>query len=151
MDAIDRKILSLVQEDGRLSTTDLAHHVGISLSTCHRRLRALEGSGAISHYRAVIAPEAVGLNFEAIIFVTLGRTDRETVAAFETAVLQVPNIVDAQRLFGDPDYMLKALARDVAAYQELYDTALGALPGVQRLTSTMVMKQLSRDRNIPIP
>jgi DNA-binding Lrp family transcriptional regulator len=134
-----------------MSATDLASRVGLSLSSCHRRLKDLEQSGAIERYRAVVSPEAVGLHFEAILFVTLGRTDLETIAAFEAAVTAVPNIVDAQRLFGEIDYMLRVLTRDLAAYQVLYDTALGGLPGVQRLTSTMVMKRFGPIGTVPIP
>lgn len=134
-----------------MSATDLANRVGLSLSSCHRRLKDLEQSGAIERYRAVVSPEAVGLHFEAILFVTLGRTDLETISAFEAAVTAVPNVVDAQRLFGEIDYMLRVLTRDLAAYQELYDTALGGLPGVQRLTSTMVMKRFGPIGTVPIP
>ncbi len=134
-----------------MSATDLANRVGLSLSSCHRRLKDLEQSGAIERYRAVVSPEAVGLHFEAILFVTLGRTDLETIAAFEAAVTAVPNIVDAQRLFGEIDYMLRVLTPDLAAYQVLYDTALGGLPGVQRLTSTMVMKRFGPIGTVPIP
>lgn len=134
-----------------MSATDLANRVGLSLSSCHRRLKDLEQSGAIECYRAVVSPEAVGLHFEAILFVTLGRTDLETIGAFEAAVTAVPNVVDAQRLFGEIDYMLRVLTRDLAAYQELYDTALGGLPGVQRLTSTMVMKRFGPIGTVPIP
>ncbi|MGD6980382.1 MULTISPECIES: Lrp/AsnC family transcriptional regulator [Citricoccus] len=151
MDAINREILSLLQEDGRMSATALAQKVGLSLSACHRRLKDLEQSGAIERYRAVVSPEAIGLHFEAIVFVTMGRTDVETVAAFEAAVREVPQIVEAQRLFGDPDYLLRVLTPDLAAYQRLYDSALGSLPGVQRLSSTMVMKRVRSGQAIPIP
>lgn len=150
MDRIDREILSQLQEDGRISVTELAGRVGLSLSAAHRRLRDLEQSGAIEHYRAVISPEALGLEFEAIVFVTIGRTDLDTIAAFETAVAALPDVVEAERLFGEPDYMLRVLTRDLAAYQRLYDHALGALPGVQRLTSTLVMKRIGAERTIPL-
>lgn len=150
MDHLDRKILSLLQEDGRASITDLASRVGLSLSSCHRRVKELEQSGAIEGYRAVISPESVGLTFEALVFVTMVRTDQETIAAFERGVAANPHIVIAQRLFGEPDFMLRVVARDLAAYQDLYDTQLGTLPGVQRLTSTMVMKRIGSDGTIPI-
>jgi len=150
MDALDREILSLLQHDGRMSATDLASEVGLSLSSCHRRLKALEQSGAIERYRAVVAPEAVGLHFEAIVFVTLGRTDLETIAGFEERVRSMPNVVEAQRLFGDPDYLLRVLTRDLAAYQVFYDTELGTLPGVQRLSSTLVMKRVTSDGTVPL-
>jgi DNA-binding Lrp family transcriptional regulator len=72
----------------------------------------------------------------------MGRTDRSTIAAFEEAVVAEPAIVSAERMFGETDYMLRTLTADLAGYQELYDTVLGTLPGVERLTSTMVMKRL---------
>lgn len=133
-----------------MSTTQLAHEVGLSLSSCHRRLKDLEVTGAIERYRAVINPNAVGLSFEAIVFVTMRTTDLDVISTFERAVANEPSIVEAQRLFGEPDYLLRILTMDMRAYQELYDTKLGALPGVQRLTSTLVMKQISADRAIPI-
>jgi DNA-binding Lrp family transcriptional regulator len=150
VDAIDREILSSLQDDGRMSVTDLSSRVGLSLSACHRRLKDLEHAGAIERYRAVVSPKAVGLAFEAIVFVTVVRTDVNTVAAFEQAVTALPNVVEAERLFGEPDYMLRVLARDLTAYQEFYDQVLGALPGVQRLTSTLVMKRIGAQRSIPL-
>jgi DNA-binding Lrp family transcriptional regulator len=149
MDAIDREILSVLQEDGRISLTDLADRVGLTLSPCHRRVRELERSGAIEHYRAVVSPAAVGHDFEAIVFVRIDRTDPDTVGAFEAGVLDIPNVVQAERLFGDPDYMLRVLTTDLPAYQELFDGPLGALPGVRKLSSTLVMKQVTGRRALP--
>jgi DNA-binding Lrp family transcriptional regulator len=149
MDDIDRAILFELQNDGRMSLTDLADRVGLTLSPCHRRVRELESSGAIEQYRAVVRPDAVGLRFEAIVFITLDRTDGDTVARFESAVQELPNVTQAERLFGDPDYMLRILTRDLDAYQQFYDTELGALPGTQRMTSTMVMKHVTRARALP--
>ena len=114
--------------DGRLSLTDLAERVGLSLSPCHRRLRALEQSGAISGYRAQLDAEALGLTFEALVFVTMRDGDRATVAAFEDAVTGMPNALRVQRLFGDPDYLLQVVARGIREFQRLYDEQLSALP-----------------------
>ena len=149
MDAVDRKILSVLQEDGRLTVTELAAHVGLSVSPCHRRLRELERSGAIQGYRAVVDAEALGLSFEALVFVTMRQADRDTVLSFEEAVAGVPHVVQAQRLFGDPDYLLRVVTADLAAYQHLYDNELIALPGVQRMASTLVMKRVVHDRPLP--
>jgi DNA-binding Lrp family transcriptional regulator len=150
MDAIDRKILAVLQEDGRLSVTDLAARVGLSVSPCHRRLRELERNATISGYRAVVDPDAVGLHFQALVFVTMRQEDRDTLLGFEAAVAGVPNVVLAQRLFGDPDYLLRIVTEDLGAYQRLEDDVLSALPGVQRLNSTLVMKQVVDDRSLPI-
>ncbi|MEX3104138.1 MULTISPECIES: Lrp/AsnC family transcriptional regulator [unclassified Streptomyces] len=149
MYAIDRKILTELQLDGRLTITDLAARVRLSVSPCHRRLRDLERSGAIKGYRAVVEPAAVGLAFEALIFVTMRLEDRDTVAEFEAALAAVPHVVQAQRLFGDPDYLLRVVTADLAAYQRLYDERLATLPGVQRLNSTLVMKHVVDDRPLP--
>jgi DNA-binding Lrp family transcriptional regulator len=149
MDIVDRKILAVLQEDGRLTVTELAGRVGLSVSPCHRRLRELERSGAIRGYRAVVDAHALGLPFEALVFVTMGREDRETLLAFETAVAAIPHVVQAQRLFGDPDYLLRIVTADLAAYQRLQDDKLTSLPGVQRMTSTLVMKRIVHDRPLP--
>jgi DNA-binding Lrp family transcriptional regulator len=149
MDAVDRKILALLQVDGRLTVTDLAVQVGLSVSPCHRRVRELERSGAISGYRAIVDAGALGLSFEALVFVTMRREDRETLRAFEEGLASIPNVVQAERLFGDPDYLLRVVTADLAAYQRLQDEQLSALPGVQRMTSTLVMKRIVQDRPLP--
>ncbi|HEY3714539.1 MAG TPA: Lrp/AsnC family transcriptional regulator [Jatrophihabitantaceae bacterium] len=150
MDAIDRKILAELQLDGRLSITDLAAKVGLSLSPCHRRLRELERDRVITGYRASIDPEAVGLSFEALVFVTMRQEDRDTLLGFEQAVARIPNVLLAQRLFGNPDYLLRVVTADLNAYATLEDESLATLPGVQRLDSTLVMKRVVEDRPLPL-
>jgi DNA-binding Lrp family transcriptional regulator len=146
MDRVDRQILAELQRDGRLSVTDLAERVRLSVSPCHRRLRELERTGAIRGYRAVVDPAVLGLNFEALVFVSMRQEDRGTVAEFEAAVATLPQVIHAERLFGDPDYLLRVVTTDLAAYQQLYDDRLATLPGVQRLTSTIVMKHIVDQR-----
>ncbi|MCP2260961.1 DNA-binding transcriptional regulator, Lrp family [Streptoalloteichus tenebrarius] len=149
MDAIDRKILALLQEEGRLTITELASRVGLSVSPCHRRLRELERGGTIRGYRALVDANAVGLTFQALVFVTMRQEDRDTLLGFEAAVARIPHVVQAQRLFGDPDYLLRVVTADLAAYQRLEDDELATLPGVQRLNSTLVMKEVVADRPLP--
>lgn len=148
MDLVDGKILSELQADGRLSITDLADRVGLSLSPCHRRLRALEQSGVIRGYRAELDPHALGLHFSALIFVTLN--DSKAVPAFELAVADIDNVIQAQRLFGEPDYLLHVVVQDQAAFQRLYDDRLTRLPGMQRMTSTLVMKDVVVNRPLTL-
>ena len=150
MDDMDRKILAELQLNGRLSATDLGERIGLSLSPCHRRLRALEESKVISGYRANIDAASVGLSFSAIIFVTLRESTKESVAAIESAFERVPEITDAQRLFGDPDYLVRVVTRDLSSFQRLYDERLSALPSVLRLRSTLVMKSIFQNRPLPI-
>jgi DNA-binding Lrp family transcriptional regulator len=146
VDELDRKILAELQRDGRLTVTQLAARVHLSVSPCHRRLRELERSGTIRGYRAIVDPSALGQGFATLVFVTMRQEDRRTISAFEKAVIEVPNVVEAQRLFGDPDYLLRVVCEDLAAYQRLYDEQLATLPGVQRLTSTLVMKDVVSER-----
>jgi DNA-binding Lrp family transcriptional regulator len=150
VDDIDRKILAELQQDGRLTITELAERVRLSVSPCHRRLRALERSGAISGYRAQLDASVLGLTFEALVFVTMRGADRNTVDAFEHAIADVPNVLQAQRLFGEPDYLLRVISRDLPDFQQLYDERIATLPGVQRLTSTLVMKSVVDDRPLPL-
>ncbi|MCM3487531.1 Lrp/AsnC family transcriptional regulator [Kocuria rosea] len=150
MDGVDREILAQLQQDGRMSLTELAGRVGLSVSPCHRRLRAMEASGVISGYRAQLDAQALGLSFASLVFVTMRSADRETLEAFEGAVATVPHIIQAQRLFGDPDYLLHVVAADLAAFQCLYDERLATLPGVQRLSSTLVMKNVVEDKPLPL-
>jgi DNA-binding Lrp family transcriptional regulator len=123
--------------------------IGLSISPCHRRLRELERSGAIRGYRAIVDAQAADLTFEALLFVTMRQEDRDTLLGFERAVAEIPSVVQAQRLFGDLDYLLRILTTDLTAYQRLEDDVLATLPGVQRLTSTLVMKRVVHDRAIP--
>ncbi len=149
MDAVDRKILAELQQDGRLTITELAARVQLSVSPCHRRLRDLERSGAIRGYRAIVDPAATGLHFQALVFATLHWEGHDTVAAFERAISEIPQVLQAQRLFGEPDYLLRIATADLEAYQRLYDDTLVKLPGVRRMTSTVVMKHVVDDRPLP--
>lgn len=150
LDAVDRQILAELQHDGRLTLTELAERVRLSVSPCHRRLRALERDGIIGGYRAQLDAHAVGLTFEALVFVMMREATREAITAFETAVADLDHVVLAQRLFGDPDYLLRVVARDLTDFQRLYDEQLSTLPGVQRLTSTLVMKSVVEGRPLPL-
>lgn len=100
--------------------------------------------------RAVVDPDALGLGFEALACVTMRREDRETLPSFEAGVAAIPEVIQAQRLFGDPDYLLRILTTDLAAYQVLEDDHLATLPGVQRITSTLIMKRIVSDRPLPL-
>lgn len=151
MDEIDRKILAELQQDGRLTVTELADRVRLTPAPCHRRLRELERAGVITGYRAVLDPAAVGLGFEALVSVTMDREDADTIAAFEAALVAVPEIRHAERLFGDPDYLLRVVAVDLNDYATLRDQKLATLPGVQRITSTIVMRRIVDNRPLPLP
>jgi DNA-binding Lrp family transcriptional regulator len=149
IDALDRQIVALLQSEGRISLTELAERVRLSVSRCQRRVRALEDSGVLRGYRAVVDPAALGLGFEVLVFATLSPPD--AVEEFDAALAAVPQVIEAQRLFGRPDYLIRVVSADLAAYQELYESVLVRLPGVEGLTSTIVMKQAVPLRAFPMP
>jgi DNA-binding Lrp family transcriptional regulator len=149
VDAIDRQILAELQKEGRLTVTELAERVRLSAGPCHRRLRELERSGAIKGYRALVDPAVLGLGFEVLVSVTMDREDAATIDRFETALAAIPEVRHAERLFGDPDYLIRVAAPDLGGYAALRDAKLATLPGVQRLTSTIVMKRVVEDRPLP--
>lgn len=114
-------------------------------------------TAACAHWRAPArsagtahSSTALGLTFEALVFVTMRAADRDTIEAFEQAVAAIPHVLQAQRLFGDPDYLLRVITRDLPGFQTLYDESLAALPGVQRLSSTLVMKSVADNRPLPL-
>src|SRR5690348_8561359 len=146
MDVTDRKILAELQADGRLTVTELAQRVALTVAPCHRRLRELERTGVIRGYRAIIDPAAVGLGFEVLVQVTMDREDASTITGFERGLAAIPEIRHAERLFGDPDYLIRVATADLAAYQTLRDERLATLPGVHRVSSTIVMKRIVDDR-----
>ncbi|MGF7244602.1 DNA-binding Lrp family transcriptional regulator [Pseudomonas oryzihabitans] len=101
-------------------------------------------------YRAELSATALGLNFSSIVFVTLREGHHHAVASFESSLLEIPQVIQAQRLFGDPDYLLQVVTGDLTAFQRLYDETLSRLPNVLRLTSTLVMKRVIENRSLPL-
>jgi DNA-binding Lrp family transcriptional regulator len=150
MDAVDRKILAELQADGRLTITELAQRVSLSVAPCHRRLRELERTKAIRGYRAVIDPAAIGFGFEVLVHVTMDHEDAATIASFESGLADIPEVRHAERLFGDPDYLIRVATADLVSYQVMRDEKLATLPGVHRISSTIVMKRIVDDRPFPV-
>lgn len=148
IDATDRNILAVLQRKGRMTVTDVATEVSLSVSRTQRRLRDLENAGTIRGYHADVDYAALGHGFEAILFVTIRDLDR--LAEVDAALQQIPQIFEAQRLFGDPDYLLRVREVSLDSYQRLYDDTLVKIPGVGRITSTIVLKTVVGHRPTPL-
>ncbi|GAB3568500.1 Lrp/AsnC family transcriptional regulator [Spelaeicoccus albus] len=131
-----------------MTFTELARCVQLSVSRCQRRVNELADSGVIRGYRGIVNAAAVGLGFEVVAFATLSRAD--AIHEFDAAIDAVPEIVEAQRLFGEPDYLIRIVAADRDAYQRLYDEQLSKLPGLRGLNSTIVMKEVIASRGLPL-
>jgi Lrp/AsnC family leucine-responsive transcriptional regulator len=143
VDDIDRRIISELESNGRLTMYELGDAVGLSSSAAHRRMKALEERGVISGYRAVVDRHAIGRAFEVYVSIMLERTEPGAVARLEAALATVDEVVACHRLFGEPDYLVLVAVEDVAAYERLW-ARLSALPGAARVSSQMTMKVVKR-------
>lgn len=150
MDALDRAILSHLQDDGRLSNVELAERLSLSPSATLRRVRNLEATGAIIGYHAVIDPKAVGRNYQVTVHTTLLLRNRETIEAFEAALLPLEEVVEAQRMFGDPDYLIRVAVADADAYEQFLINTFADLPGLARMTSQFTMKTIKPGGRLPL-
>jgi Lrp/AsnC family leucine-responsive transcriptional regulator len=150
MDELDRDILRHLQQNGRMSNVELARAIGLSPTPTLRRVRELERSGAIRGYRAIVDPEAIQRSFQVLVWVDLVQGTREIIEAFEAALLDIPEVIEAQRLFGEPDYLLRVATRDSDEYERLYTSRLAALPGVSKARSQIGMKTIKQGLTFPV-
>ncbi|WP_086606807.1 Lrp/AsnC family transcriptional regulator [Erythrobacter donghaensis] len=142
MDRIDRKILDLLREDSRLTGEQLGERVGLSPSAAHRRVKALEDSGAIIGYRARLSRAARGNPSTVFVAVTLTDQRQATMLAFETALANTAQVAEAYLMSGQSDYLIKVLVPDSDSYERIHREILSALPGVQRLVSQFTIRTL---------
>ncbi|WP_323989822.1 Lrp/AsnC family transcriptional regulator [Nguyenibacter sp. L1] len=142
LDKIDRKILRLLQADGRMANADLAQTVNVSAATCHRRTQRLVEAGYIRTVRAVLDPDKVDLGALVVVGVVLDRSTPESFAAFERAAREIPAILDCHLVAGDFDYFLKIRVRDMADFNRLHAAKLIALPSVRQTRTFFVMKNV---------
>ncbi len=140
LDSVDRAILSLLQDDGRLANVDLADAVNLSPSACLRRVRRLEEEGFINQYVALIDPRQVGMGTNVFVEITLSSQDEEALDAFEAAVTERPEIMSCHLMAGGFDYLLRVVINDVADYEALHRTHLAQLPRVARLVSSFALR-----------
>ncbi len=140
LDAVDRAILSLLQDNGRLANVDLADAVNLSPSACLRRVRRLEEEGFINQYVALIDPSKVGMGTNVFVEITLSSQAEDALDAFEAAVTARPEIMSCHLMAGDFDYLLRVVIDDVADYEALHRTHLAQLPGVARLVSSFALR-----------
>lgn len=145
LDRTDLAMLRLLQEDGRLTNSDLAQRVNVSPATCHRRTRRLFEGGFITHVRAIVAPDRVDRGALVMVGVVLDRSTPDSFAAFETAVAKLSFVLDCHLVAGDFDYFLKIRVRDMAGFNRIHGEQLIALPGVRQTRTFFVMKEVVVD------
>lgn len=143
LDRYDHQILSVLQNEGRISNQDLADRIGLSASPCLRRVRLLEESGIIVGYRALLDAKRLGLSLMALIHISMDRHTPERFKNFEDAVRELPEVLECLLITGqDADYQIKVVVRDMDAYQELLLDKITRIEGVTGVHSSFVLRQV---------
>ena len=150
LDAIDRKILALLQENARLSNVELADAVGLSPSPCLRRVRELEHAGVIRRYVTLLDPARVGLPVSIFVNVTLERQVEQALERFEAAILKRPEVMECYLMTGDADYLLRVVTADLSAYERFLMDHLTRVPGVSSIKSSFALKQVKYRTALPV-
>lgn len=152
LDRYDRKILDVLQREGRISNQELAERIGLSPSPCLRRVRALEEVGVIAGYRAVLDASRLGLSLLALIHISMDRHTPERFANFEARVAELPEVLECLLITGqDADYQLKVIVRDMEAYQVLLLNKITRIEGVSGVHSSFVMRRVVDTTALPLP
>lgn len=151
LDRYDRRILELLQREGRLSNQELAERIGLSPSPCLRRVRALEESGLISGYRALLDAKRLGLTLMALIQISMDRHTPERFDNFELRVRDLPEVLECLLVTGhDADYQLKVVVRDMEAYQALLLNKITRIEGVSGVHSSFVLRRVVDRTELPL-
>ncbi len=150
LDRIDRKILALLQEDGRQPNNELAERVGLSPSPCLRRVKALEEAGVINRYVALVDPTTVDLAVNIFVSVRLDRQVEERLDAFEAAVMERPEVLECYLMSGDADYLLRVVVPDLASYERFLKDHLTRIPGLAGIRSSFALKQVRYRTALPL-
>lgn len=144
LDLIDRKILSALHLDGRLSISQLAEQVGLSTSPCWARVKRLETSGAIEHYSAVINPAALGLRDIVFVEITLEKHDDKVLERFGKALTRIPEVIEASLVTGEYDYLVKVAVADTSDHERFLRERLYKIEGIRHTRSTFSLRTLKR-------
>ena len=150
LDKSDIAIIEALQRDGRLSNRELARAVSLSPSPSWRRLRALEQSGVISHYAAVVDRERVGLPIMGFAHVTLLDHNPEKVKKFDEAIKRAPQVLECHATSGEYDYMLKVVSPDMASYQDFLSNYLLSIGVVRTVNTSFALKQQKCTTVLPL-
>jgi Lrp/AsnC family leucine-responsive transcriptional regulator len=150
LDAVDLKILALLQVDGRISINDLASKVGLSPSPCLRRVRILEKSGVIARYVAVLDQRAAGLPVSVFISVKLEKQKEDLLDKFAKTIARWPEVLECYLMTGPRDYWLRVVVPDLAAYERFLKTKLTRLEGIASIESSFALEQVKYTNVLPV-
>ncbi|WP_273887235.1 Lrp/AsnC family transcriptional regulator [Rubrobacter naiadicus] len=150
LDAIDKKILSVLQDNARIPNTELADAVSLTPAPCLRRVKRLEEMGLIDGYVTLLNHEAVGRNFHVFVEVTLQKQTREVIDRFEAEVKKLPEVLECYLITGDSDYLLRVAVEDMDAYQRFLMDHLTHIRDVDDIKSVIAMKQVKYSTKLPL-
>ena len=151
LDRIDKHILKLMQENGRISNLELADQVGLSPTPCSRRVKRLEDSGLIAGHVTLLDPQALGLNLTAIIGISMDRHTPDRFESFEKAISTMPEVIECSIVTGQTaDFLLKVVVKDMQHYEKFLLGNLTRLDGVTGVHSSFVLRHLVNKKALPI-
>ena len=150
LDDTDRKILTLLQDDGRISLADLAGKVGLSPSPCLRRMRNLEKAGVIARYVAVLDQQAVGLPVSVFISIKLASQKQDALDRFAKTISRWPEVLECYLMTGPRDYWLRVVVPDLAAYERFLKQKLTRLEGIASIESSFALEQVKYTNVLPV-
>lgn len=150
LDKHDRALLRELQMDCQITNQALADKVGLSASVCWRRVNALEKSGIIRRYSAIVDGPSAGLGFQAVVYVSLVRHETSRLQDFIAAVTQREEVLECLATTGDADYHLRVICEDQAAYNRLLEDFLFQLPGIAHVKTSLVLKEIKSQAYIPV-
>ena len=151
LDRFDKAILDQLQRDGRISNVQLAALVNLSESACLRRVRVLEQAGLIERYVALLDQKEAGLTGTVFVHIVLGREEQSDLAAFESAVQNIPEVMECYLMSGMSDYMLRVVVSDMADFERIHHSELTRLPGVARVNSSVAIRTVTKKTALPLP
>lgn len=150
MDAIDRKILSTLQEDASLSVAEIGQRVGLSSTPCWKRIQKLEAEGIIQRRVALVDQDKIGLGLTVFVSVETGDHSQDWLARFADTVRAMPEVMEFHRMAGDVDYMLRVVVADMQSYDAFYKKLIASVP-LKNVTSRFAMERIKSTTVLPIP
>jgi Lrp/AsnC family transcriptional regulator, leucine-responsive regulatory protein len=150
LDAIDLKILNILQEKGKITNVQLSQEVGLSPAPTLERVKKLENSGIIKSYHAQIDKTKVGLGFTALIHLSLTRQKENAMRNFVAAINKIPEITECLQLTGSFDYQLRVVVRDIPAFERLIADKLARIEEIGQMQTVVVLSEVKSGRNLPL-
>ncbi|MGO4852512.1 Lrp/AsnC family transcriptional regulator [Phaeovulum sp. W22_SRMD_FR3] len=150
LDATDRRILTVLQKQGRISNADLSERVNLSASACHRRVQRLEEEGYIRDYVALLDARKLGRPTTVFVEITLSAQADEVLDAFEREVKKIPDVLECHLMAGSADYLLKVVAEDTEDFARIHRAYLARLPGVAQMQSSFSLRNVVTTTALPV-